>query len=170
MRDDEDGTRKACEGVLIWDGAIPEQRRIQMENHARKQQMTHVKVYVMAVDETKLLQLMPTRLRLPGQNINTCHFSHGWAKKRIPYSDWRDGRCRVVGVAEGGVPVTKFWQPERGQRIARSWKIEFAFEWDDDLTPEERELERRLAMPYLHRARYVNFLDWLFCMPSKARK
>ena len=87
VQDDEDGTRKSCEGVLIWDGEIPEQVRVQMEHHAHKRKMTHLKVYAAALDETKLRKLLPTGLRLPGQDINTCHFSAGWAKKRLPYSD-----------------------------------------------------------------------------------
>ncbi|MCY4560256.1 MAG: hypothetical protein OXF79_28645 [Chloroflexi bacterium] len=168
LRNDEDGTRKSCQGVLIWDGPIPEQTRNQMEKHAHKNKMTHVKIYVMAVGDTKLQQLLPTRLRLPGQTINTCHFSAGWAKKRVLFSDWRDGLCRVVGIADGGDPVTEFWQPLRAQRVEESWEPRFAFEWDNDLTPEEREWERQWAMPYLHRARYVNFLDWFFSMSGRA--
>ena len=168
LQDREDGTRKSCEGVLIWDGEIPERVRAQMESHARHQKMTHVQVYVVALDEAKLRKLLPSRLRLPGQKINTCHFSAGWAKKRLSLSDWRDGLCRVVGIDEGGAPVTEFWQPERGQRIARSWQFEFVFEWNNDLTPEERDVERKSAMPYLHRARYINFSDWFYCMSDRA--
>ena len=170
VKDDEDGTRKSCQGVLIWDGEIPEPVRIQMEKHACKLKMTHVKVYAAALDETKLRDMLPTRLRLPGLDINTCHFSPGWAKKRLPYSDWRDGVCRVVGIADGGIPVTELWQPERAKAIAQSWRPLFYFEQDNDLPPAERERERRWAMPYLHRARFVDFLDWLYSMSSRALK
>ena len=168
VSDDENGARKGCQGVLIWDGMIPDKTRILMEQHALKHKMMHVQVYTIALDSPALEKLLPTRLRLPGQNINSCHFSKGWAKKRLPFRDWRDGRSQVLAVPEDGEPVTKLWQPERSKAIVESWTPDFDFEWDNDLTPEERAVKRERAMPYLHRARYINILDWLFSMTESA--
>ena len=168
VSDDEDGARKGCEGVLIWDGIIPDKTRIQMAGHALKHKMTHVKVYTVPLDAPALEKLLPTRLRLPGQNINTSHFSRGWAKKRLPFRDWRDGRGQVLAVPEDGEPVTELWQPERSRYIANFWKDEFDFESDNQFTPAERAVKREQAMPYLHRARYINILDWLYSMSESA--
>ena len=168
VSDDENGARKGCQGVLIWDGIAPDKTRILMEQHARKHNMTQVKVYTVALDLPALAKLMPTRLRLPGQKINACHFSRGWAKKRLPFRDWRDGRGQVLAVPEDGEPVAELWQPERSKDIADSWRPDFDFEWDNDLTPEERAVKRERAMPYLRRARYVNILDWLYSMTESA--
>ncbi len=166
--DDENGARKGCQGVLIWDGIIPDRARIQMEQHARKHKMSYVKAYTVALTSSALEKLLPTRLRLPGQNINTCHFSRGWAKKRLPLRDWRDGHGQVLAVPEDGEPVTELWQPERSKDIAEAWRPLFKFEWDNDLTPAERAVIREGLMPHLHRARYVNLLDWLYSMSESA--
>ena len=165
--EDMDGSNLPCDGYLLWDGEMDHNTLKMIERHAKDQGLYNVNAYVTEVDENKFQEWLPNRLRLvgrDGEKIDATHFVRGWAKETKPE---KDGRARVKYVPIGGAPVTQCSQNERGQVISNSWRPHFGFQWDPTLTPDERKAERDRSIHLLHRARYVNYLDWLYCMSPR---
>lgn len=170
LSEDTDGSNLPCDGYLLWDGEMDHHTLQMIEAHAKDCGVYHVNAHVTVVDENKFREWLPSRLSLvgrDGEKVDASHFGRGWAKETKPEKDGRDGRTRVKYVPQDGDPVTQCSQNERAQAISNSWRPDFAFQWDLTLTPQERKVERGRYIHLLHRARYINYADWLYCMSPR---
>ena len=170
LSEETDGTSLPCDGLLLWDGEMDHSKLQQVEAHAKSGGMYNVNAYVTAVDEDKFRGWLPSRLTLFGRDnekLDATHFGRGWAKELKPEKDGRDGRTRVKYVPDGEDPVTRCSEGERAKAIRKSWRPYFESLSNPTLTPQERAAALGLYIHHFHRARYINWADWLYCMSPK---
>lgn len=162
LDEDQDGTEMPTHGRILIDGVVPEKERTNMLRHAKRKDMTNVRVLVEPVDEEKFRSYLPTRLRLhgiPDRKIDACHFGRGWSRKWKPQSLWGDGISRVATVPDDR-PAKRNYTDELTRAIERSCQPWRDHEREVRRTGKEDPAEKARALPYLQRGRYAFTLYW----------
>lgn len=153
------GPDQPCEARIIWDGVANADQLGEAVQHAKDNGGVNITTDILPVFEEQFLNWLPnhfsigtTEQRKDGKpkSVYTCRFSNGWPQPVGMPSDWRGGRSVGIRIPHGRPRRTQPRQDERGRRISSSWRPKFLQDPDD---PE--------AIRALHRARYVNIMDWI---------